>query len=290
MRASLALVAALSLGGCGGDASRWERAEPPPLSPRVVAASFSYAGEAFVVGGDTEPCPPNAACTTPRVPPLADGAAFDSATGTWRPIAEAPVPFEFATVEVVGDTAYLWVMGDDRPGAATAFLAYRIPEDRWEELPLPPLAAADELDIARLDGRVVAVTWTADGEVVTPAIFNPETGSWAAGPADPAVAAGPEPPGTPRLYTYRGGPPELSDPPYWTAGWVGRYSAAAGWVFDERSGAWIEVPPLAETRHVDERIVASAGRDLLLVGGVRWGPGLEPRLLNEAWIWRAPPG
>ena len=263
----------------GGEQSRWERVESPPLSPRVVAATFSHAGEAFVVGGDTEPCPPNASCTIPRTSPLADGAAYDAETGTWRRIADAPVPFEFAEVEVIGGTAYLWITSYGRPGTSTALLAYRIADDRWDELP-PPLDTdpnAIEIGIAQAEGRVVALTWTAAGDPFPERVLDPGSETWS--PAPEGLEVDPYP-----------APPPGDREPHTVAGWIGRYSAPSGWALDEDTGEWVEIEPLEQGEEwVDGRAVASAGRDLLVVGGVRW-ENLEPRLLNDAWLWGAPAG
>jgi len=278
VRHGLAPLAFLLLAACGGAGeSRWERVDAPPLTPRVPAVTFSHGSEAFVVGGDTEPCPPNAGCVMPSTPPLADGAAYDARTGEWRRIADAPVPFEFADVEVLGGTAYLWVPSDGRPGTSTAFLAYRIADDRWDELPVPASAQdGNEFDLAQADGLVATLTFTDAGDAVPADVLDPVSDTWA--PAPDGLAAVPYP--MPRGERLE---------PHEVAGWIGRYTGRSGWALDEETGEWIEIKPLEEDDEwVDERAVASAGRDLLVVGGVRW-EGFEPRLLNDAWLWRAPP-
>ena len=115
-----------------------ERAPAPPLSPRETPTGFWTGEEVVLVGGsDAPPCPPTAACTVPRVAPLADGAAYDPATGAWRAIADAPSALR-AEPELIDGSAYLWIAGENgRPNAPSAFLAYRIDEDRWEQLDLP---------------------------------------------------------------------------------------------------------------------------------------------------------
>ncbi len=289
--ALLALLALLALAACGGDdAAGWERVETPPLSPRVAAVTFSAGTEAFVVGGDTEPCHPAASCVMPRVPPLADGAAFDAATGTWRRIADAPVPFEWAEVEVFGDSAYLWITGSVRPGTSTAFLAYRIREDRWDTLPLPALSRRpNAYEVGRAGRRILAATWTDAGDTVPEQVFDPESETWSAAPAELRFDPRPAPPADAPFFLYRGALAARSGSFFRTAGLRGRYDSAAGWAYDDRTGEWFEIPPLdPRDGSVDGRAVASAGGDLLLVGGVRWGASLENRLLDEAWLWRAP--
>jgi len=68
----------------------WRELPTPPLSPRADALSVWTGREVVVVGGDPDPCPPNADCATaPRE--LRDGAAYDPATDAWHRIAPAPV-------------------------------------------------------------------------------------------------------------------------------------------------------------------------------------------------------
>lgn len=93
-------LAALATAGLGvfvalaasDEAAAWGELPAPPLSPRETPTGFWTGEEVVLVGGsDAPPCPPTAACTVPRVAPLADGAAYDPATGAWRAIADAPV-------------------------------------------------------------------------------------------------------------------------------------------------------------------------------------------------------
>ncbi|HEX2044690.1 MAG TPA: hypothetical protein VHF23_03560 [Gaiellaceae bacterium] len=120
------------------------------------------------------------------MPPLADGAAFDPRTGAWRRVADSPVPFEWAQGLVVGGTAFVWIPGNPgRPNAPSAFLAYRIEDDRWEELPLP----ADDLDpyrgIVQAGEGLVAYTGSDEQGERPDVIFDPAAGSWSELPADP---------------------------------------------------------------------------------------------------------
>lgn len=69
----------------------WHELPAPPLSPRAYAESTWTGRELIVLGGTSDPCPPNASCVGPEKE-LSDGAAFDPATDTWRSIADAPVP------------------------------------------------------------------------------------------------------------------------------------------------------------------------------------------------------
>lgn len=150
--AAAVLVLALMVSACGSSATTesepgaaatgWQALLRAPLSPRENAVGLWTGKEVLLIGGsDATPCPPNASCVPPDRPPLADGAAFDPEHETWRPIAIAPRPFEWAQGFVLGETAYLWIPGTPgRPKAERAFLAsrsrrtvgmsYRCPEAR----------------------------------------------------------------------------------------------------------------------------------------------------------------
>ena len=79
----------VSIGPSGG-AGHWRELPAAPLSPRADALSVWTGSELVVVGGDTEPCPPNASCV--EVASLRkDGAAYVPSTGRWHPIADAPI-------------------------------------------------------------------------------------------------------------------------------------------------------------------------------------------------------
>ncbi len=196
--ALLTALAALFLAACGeaespylGSADRtgansWQAVSPGPLSPREGAIGFWTRDEVLLIGGsDAPPCPPNASCIPADVP-LADGAAFDPKTGKWRRIADAPVPFEWAQGLVLGATAYLWVPGSPgRPNAPSAFLAYRIEANRWEELPLPPGNSDLFHGIVQAGDGVVAYTHSDEQGEQPDHVFDPATTSWSELPPDP---------------------------------------------------------------------------------------------------------
>jgi hypothetical protein len=197
--ALLATSAALSTAACGArespgpssvdsaGAGAWQALPAGPLSPREGALGLWTAHEVLLVGGsDAPPCPPNASCVPPDVPPLADGAAFDADTRAWRSIADSPVPFEWAQGIVLGTTAYVWIPGSpQRPQAEPAFLAYRIEEDRWEELPLPSGDSSRFHGIVQAGDRIVAYTGTDELGEHPDLLFDPATSAWSELPPDP---------------------------------------------------------------------------------------------------------
>ena len=169
------------------EAAAWRELPAPPLSPRETPTGFWTGEEVVLVGGsDAPPCPPTAACSVPRVAPLADGAAYDPAIGAWRAIADAPVGFSWAEPELIDGSAYLWIAGENgRPNAPSAFLAYRIEEDRWEQLDLPTAAIWVGTKILAAGDRIVAHTYDdSDGERPD-YVFETQTSTWRELPDDP---------------------------------------------------------------------------------------------------------
>ncbi len=83
----------------------WEAVAESPLSARDRAVAAWTGEEVIVVGGTTAiPCPGLSECPAP--PPsseLADGAAYDPASDTWRAIAPAPIAFAGGLALRVGD-------------------------------------------------------------------------------------------------------------------------------------------------------------------------------------------
>lgn len=195
MRPSLLVLLAVGLAGCGSAereaapaapaGGAWERLADAPLGPRESAVAVPAGGSALIVGGsDAEPCPPNASCVPAREPPLRDGALFDPRTGTWSPIADAPVGLSFASAAEVGGDVYLLVPGEPgRPGAPAAFLRYRPGDDRWTRLPLP--AGAPRRSLVAAGDRVVAYRDSDEQGAAADLAFDPARGTWAELPDDP---------------------------------------------------------------------------------------------------------
>lgn len=183
----LLVVAVASRDTPAADAVAWSPLPDGPLSAREPAAGLWTGEEVLVIGGsDAPPCPPNASCVAPTVPPLADGAAYDPATRSWRRIAEAPVGFEWAQPVLVGSTAYLWISGaPGRPEAPRAFLAYRIGEDRWDEFPVPSEDPDVDFSLLAAGDLVVAYRPTDEAEAGPDFVFDPAGPAWRELPPDP---------------------------------------------------------------------------------------------------------
>jgi hypothetical protein len=291
-----ALFATTGLIG-GGESRAWRELPAPPLSPREFPAGFWTGHEVVLVGGsDAPPCPPNASCEPPDDPPLADGAAYDPASNSWRAIADPPMGFSWAEPVVIGSTAYLWIPGESyRPKAPSAFLAYRVEEDRWEELPLPTPDGVGWYHLASAGPRVVAYASSDEERERPDLIFDPETSSWSELPDDPFS------PGFDRVLLWDGDELLLfdheltedlaADLPLRGAALdlaTGRWR-----VLDDAEAAYPRVrpdespaaPPGLEDAQGGTTKVA-AGRDHFLFLGSSWPEGdPDGELHSEAWLW-----
>ncbi|GLI02240.1 Kelch repeat-containing protein [Phytohabitans aurantiacus] len=188
MKKGLALLAVLaatacgatdpSPGGGGAPGEGWRELAGSPLSPRHAALGLWTGTEALIVGGaDDAICPPNADCAADPTP-LADGAALDPATGKWRRIADAPVPFSWGQGVVVGTSAYIL------PSQGRQVLEYRIGEDRWTLVQVP-FKPDSWYQLLAAGGRLVAYSGS-DETVESPDyVLDAATGAWRELPADP---------------------------------------------------------------------------------------------------------
>lgn len=166
-------------------AGGWREIADSPLSGRDDPAIAYVAGEVVVVGGYTGPaCPPSADCAFSQDPER-DGAAYSPTTGTWRSIANAPVPLlgEQAPA-VVGDRLYL-LAGRD-------LLRWDSSDDAWTREALPGRAASRRAVPAVLsaDGTRLIVASGSDEHGVHPdLILDTRTGDWSQLPPDPLSPA-----------------------------------------------------------------------------------------------------
>jgi hypothetical protein len=195
-RWGVALLLVVTVAACGGDADErpvvadspgaqgWEQLSEPPVPPRERTVLVSTGDDVLLVGGDQFTCPANASCMAPTEPPLADGAAFDVATGTWRPIAPAPVAFYAASTAVVGDDVYFLASTDYESGLA--FLHYDTGADVWSQPPLPPGAWKQLLSIG---DAVIAFTGSEERGDTGDFVFDAAAETWTALPDDPMTPA-----------------------------------------------------------------------------------------------------
>jgi hypothetical protein len=154
----------------------WTSAAAMPLSPRTSPQVGWTGTEVLVVGGDTSVVPDDSGGGPGD--PVADGAAYDPETDSWRSIADAPepIPYYFRS-GMVGDTMVVLTIGDN--GRVGSWLAYDAGDDAWSRLPDPPRRPRDPGSLT-VHGQSVLVT-TQQGEVLE---LDVATRSWSAVPPD----------------------------------------------------------------------------------------------------------
>jgi hypothetical protein len=282
--------------GAPAQRPEWREIAAPPLSPREFPTGFWTGEEVILVGGsDAPPCPPWAECAAPTVPPLRDGAAYDPQTDSWRAIAEAPVGFSWAEAILLDSTAYLWIAGEPwREQAPSAFLAYRLDEDRWEELKMP-VADPGWYSLAEAGGPLVAVR-SSDEEAERPdLVFDPATSAWTELPDDPFT------PGFDRVAVWDGRELLLFD--HEIAALDEGVPPLRGAAFDFESGTWRELddpdeawarvgptpvvsaPPPEVAGETPSTTEVVAGDERLLFLGATWPEGdVDGELHARAWL------
>lgn len=156
-----------------------------PLTARSSAMAVWTGTEILVVGGEPRStCPPGADCITLDYAPLADGAAYDPETDTWRTLTDAPLNMSGnARPVVVADLVYVLVLDASyRPGGGGGFLEYNISSDSWRQLPAP---GDGRFDIARFDDTVVAFRTSDEAAAAPDLVFDVDTETWQSLPDDP---------------------------------------------------------------------------------------------------------
>jgi len=120
------------------ETSSWRAIASAPLTPRTAAASVWTGDEMLVVGGLRT-------SGADRYEPLRDGAAYDPAADSWRPIPDAPISLPSAATDVpvhgaeavwTGSEMLLW---NGREGAI-----YDPGADEWRVMAPAPLSPRSE--------------------------------------------------------------------------------------------------------------------------------------------------
>lgn len=198
----------------------WEQLPPSPLSPRGGAVLTELDdGRLLVVGGDTSPgchdtlvvpqdqsgdtsssgASSGAAvvsastaaldCAGPeKETRLRDGAILDSASGSWRPMAEAPAPLSDPTRPVViGDVVYVWAWPSFVQGAPQhgVWMSYDVKADSWRRLADPPLGEHPYIGVVPAGDRLIAYRTSEEFGEKGDLIYDPATDSWSDLPTDP---------------------------------------------------------------------------------------------------------
>lgn len=209
MRSRMLLVViaplALLLAACGGDDAvlstddatsgpgaagpGWEALPEPPIGPRDQAAIAWTGTEIVVFGGWTFLCHPSAGCSMPEDPPLRDGAAYDPVAGTWRRIADAPVPVVHAATATLDGAVYALVTPRTITTEVqqTDLLRYEPESDRWTIFDVPADTPIDGL--VATSSTLVAYPRSDEGGQQPDLEFDPADGTWTPLPDDPLSPA-----------------------------------------------------------------------------------------------------
>lgn len=225
--AAVAPAAAAYAAGAG-----WRELPGSPLSPRSHALGLWTGHEVLILGGsDAAPCPPAADCAGDP-DPLTDAAAVDPATGAWRPLADLPVGLPWAQGVVVGGTAY--VLGTRPGGSEPVLLAYRIAQDRWEQLPLP--GGRDGMHLVAAGEQLVAVNGSHEHGRGPDYRLDPAGGGWRELPPDPLGA------GFGRTMAWTGRELVLFDRELVPDPGSAKPSLVRAAAFDPAAGTWRRLP------------------------------------------------
>lgn len=168
-------------GGGSRSTGSFEPIATSPLGPRAGAVGVWTGTELVVAGGTTTPpCPPNADCAygPGYGDVLADAAAYDPGTDTWRELAEAPTSFAGGYALWTGDE--MLVVSD------RLTLSYDPAANSWQRLDDVPDAVYGGGLVATDDGPVrFSYQQRPRHDEVTDWRLDPATGEWEALPADP---------------------------------------------------------------------------------------------------------
>jgi len=158
-------------------ADSWTQVADSQLSPRNNALVTWAGDEVLVFGGDNFLCSPTSSCAEADVV-LADGAAYDPATDTWRSLADAPVPLSTlsASTAVVGDQVFVVVrIAADRLSSAR----YSVDDDRWESLgDLPVSGSRVRYEMVRAGESVVAYRSSGSPTGAPDLLYDDQAKSW----------------------------------------------------------------------------------------------------------------
>lgn len=166
-------------------AGGWIRLPDSPLSPRDAPATAHVPTDdgdlaVFVGGYAGPPCPPTADCVIPEDGTASDGAAYNLDTGTWQPIADAPLPVAaHSSTAVIDDTLY--VLTDNH------VLAWDATQDTWTELdpPTKPKWSILVADTLAEQPRLVLASGSDENGIRPDQVYEPVDGTWSRLPANP---------------------------------------------------------------------------------------------------------
>jgi hypothetical protein len=156
-------------------AGRWSTVDSGPLATRGEPKAVWTGREVVVVGG----------LIIDQYQALADGAAFDPAAGTWRRIADRPVPGRVLWAVWTGTEVF--TLGSNRIDLdpITTAYAYNPATDHWRAVALPP--APNTPRAAAWTGSRILL-WQ-PGEAAPGALWDPAADNWTPIPANTVPGA-----------------------------------------------------------------------------------------------------
>lgn len=181
-------VTAVTSAAAAAPRVHWHEMSDGPLSAREYATSVWTGKEVLVFGGDRYPCAPNAKCVAPTDPPLADGAAYNPATNSWRKITDAPLPVPHASTAVAGTYVYALIEPDYNLQTFAAqtqtFARYSIAKNTWKVLPRPASQHAN-LTLAAVGDDLIAYSNAKETANERDFVWDADDAKWRKLPADP---------------------------------------------------------------------------------------------------------
>jgi hypothetical protein len=151
-------------------ADRWRRLPPAPLASRSWHAA-AWTGREMLVWGGTRPARAGRSEVA-----LADGAAYQPATRSWRPIPPAPLAGDTA----VWTGAELLAFGRVGAGASPRLggAAYDPRGGRWRRLATSPLPAGNEFEVVLAGGTLAAFTYLDGERACHGGLYDLADGTW----------------------------------------------------------------------------------------------------------------
>jgi len=151
-------------------ADRWRRLPPAPLAGRSWHAAV-WTGTEMLVWGGTRPAPGGRAEVA-----LADGAAYQPAAGTWRPI--PPAPFAGDTAVWTGTELLVFGRPGHDPGSRLAGAAWDPRAGGWRRLAAAPLPAGDQAEVVVAGGTLAAFTYLDAERACHGGLYDLAAGTW----------------------------------------------------------------------------------------------------------------
>ncbi len=177
-----------------GTPGEWTPMPDGPLSPRSDALAFTVGNEVVIFGGGPG-CPPADSCGPQSWNGFVDGAAYDPAARSWRPLADMPHALDESSGTVIDDRLYVWGQFYCPPQAncpgesLDTFTSYDAGEDEWTDLPTPEgveteSPSGEPPTLTSLGERLV-LTQVDATTGSTDRVYDPATNVWSDLPVDP---------------------------------------------------------------------------------------------------------